>query len=145
MTHVDAVQRQTLFGQPLCDSTNKSWRRFSGNLVDAFTHVMRRASGCTGKFGGVDGVHRRESESLTNTGEIGNGTLRDDRALLEENSVCRHALRLSHVVGSEDNGGAARREGSNDVADGVSAIDVHARGGFIKEDHFRVGGKGQGK
>ena len=31
----------------------------------------------------------------------------------------------------------------NDVADGVTSVNVDTRGGFIEEDHFRVSGEGK--
>lgn len=106
---------------------------------------MRRASGCTSKFGCIDGGNGREAEPLANTGEFRDGALRDDFAFLEKNSMSSHPFSLGHVMGGEDNRGATSSKGRDDVANGVASVDVDSGGGLVEEDHLWIGCQCEGE
>ena len=57
--------------------------------------------------------------------------------------MCGDSFGFGHVVRCKNNSGASLRKRRNDVADGVTPVNVDTRGGFVEEDDFRVSGESE--
>src|SRR5215813_4850363 len=139
--HPLLVEPAQELGQPLLRRVHRAF-----HLVAA--HVDLEHPGLVGERGG-DGGLQAEDDHVADPDlalQLVGGALGQDLPALDEGDAVAELVRLPHVVGGEDDGGAALATQGGDLgAQADGHVGVEAESGLVEKEHLRLVDEGLGE